>query len=155
MRKIALVLPLVLAGAIAAAVPAHASTGQVYYETVPATGTTFIPACIPGPSDPTCDPRGPGSVLIDNGTLSYTQDGAVIGTISTRCTTTNETGGDYYAVCTDTLDTPSGTTTAVGYLDESAIERFQAQTIAVAGPPAGSLTIQQVVYPNVFQLTLN
>ena len=154
MRKLALVLPLVAAGAIAAAVPAHAS-GQVYFETVPSDGVQFIPACIPGPSNPTCDPRGPGSVLIDNGTLSYTQGGATIGTIATKCTTTNVTNGDYYGVCTDTLNTQSGTITAVGYLDESAIERFQPQTIPVSSPPGGGLTIQQVVYPNVFQLTLS
>lgn len=157
MRKIAFVLPLALAGAAAFAVPAaaSASTGQVYYETVPANGVQFIPACIPGPNNPTCDPRGPGSILIDNGTLSATQNGPAIGTISTTCTTTNKTGGDYYAVCTDTLNLPSGQITAVGYLDESAIERFQPQTIPVASPPGGGLTIQQVVYPNVFQLTLN
>lgn len=155
MRKIALVLALCFAGALAAAMPASASTGQVYYETVPADGVQFIPACIPGPSNPTCDPRGPGSVLIDQGTLSYTQDGPAVGSISTKCTTTNKTGGDYYAVCTDTLNTPQGTIVAVGYLNESAIERFQPQTIPVASPPGGSLTILQVVYPNVFKLTLN
>ena len=77
-----------------------------------------------------------------------------VGSISTKCTTTNKTGGDYYAVCTDTLNTPQGTIVGVGYLNESAIERFEPQTIPVASPPGGSLTILQVVDPNVFKLTL-
>lgn len=153
MRKIVAVLALAFGGLGFAALPAGASTGQTYYETD--TSVQFIPACTPGPANPTCDPRGPGSILSTSGTLSYTQGGATVGTISTSCTTTNKTGSDYYAVCTDTLSTPGGTITAVGYVDESALERYVPQNLSVAGPPGGVLTVQQVVYPNVFRLTLS
>ncbi|MBW8485881.1 hypothetical protein [Actinomadura parmotrematis] len=137
----------------AMAVPASAASTNVYYETVADGDTQFIPACIPGPDNPTCDPRGAGSVLISNGSLAYTQGGATVGSVSTRCTTTRKVGNDYYGVCTDVLTTPQGKFTAVGEINESALERYEAQNLCLTGA-YGTLTVQQVVYPNVFKLTV-
>jgi hypothetical protein len=68
----------------------------------------FIPACTSGPQNPTCDPRGPGSVLISVGSLARTQGGAFVGSVSTYCTTTRKVGADYYGYCVDVLNTPEG-----------------------------------------------
>lgn len=153
MRRILvpLFVALALFGVVAA--PASAATGRtyVYYETVAPGDVVFIPACVPGPANPTCDPRGPGSVFISSGTLSYSQGGPAIGRITTKCTTTFKWGNDYFGYCVDTLYTPQGTFVATGEINESALERYEPQTLNVY---RGTLTVQQVVYPNVFKLTL-
>lgn len=154
-RKASVLVAAAFAAVALAPFSASATGGQVYYETVGQNDTVFIPACQPGPDNPTCDPRGAGSRFISDGTLSLTQGGASVGSVHTDCSTTGKTGDDYYAVCTDTLKVGSSTVTAVGYLNESAMERFVPQVIPVAAPGGGSLTIQQIVYPNVFKLTLN
>lgn len=51
--------------------------------------------------------------------------------------------------------TSPGGLTAVGLINESGLERFEPQTLSIAGPPGGTLTVLQVVYPNVFKLTVN
>ena len=61
-----------------------------------------------GPQNPTCDPRGPGSVLISVGSLARTQGGPSVGSVSTYCTTTRKVGADYYGYCVDVLYTPEG-----------------------------------------------
>jgi hypothetical protein len=153
MRRIVVLLVAALATLGVVASPASALTGRtyVYYETVAPDDVVFIPACVPGPTNPTCDPRGPGSVLISSGTLSYTQGGAAIGHVTTKCTTTFKYGNDYFGYCVVTLYTPQGTFVATGEINESALERFVPQTLNVH---RGTLTVQQVVYPNVFKLTL-
>lgn len=153
MRRILVLVFAALATLGVVVSPASATTGRtyVYYETVAPEDVIFIPACTPGPTNPTCDPRGPGSVLITSGTLSYTQGGPVIGRVTTKCTTTFKYGNDYFGYCVVTLYTPQGIFTATGEINESALERFVPQTLNVH---RGTLTVQQVVYPNVFQLTL-
>ncbi|WP_433136158.1 hypothetical protein ACQPZ8_28450 [Actinomadura nitritigenes] len=153
MRKVLITFALALAGVGVAVSPASAATTNVYYETVADGDTQFIPACTPGPDNPTCDPRGAGSRLISTGSLSYTQGGATIGSVHTDCTTTRKVGNDYYGFCTDTLTTPQGNSVAVGEINESALERYEAQNLTLTGAH-GCLTVQQVVYPNVFKLTV-
>ncbi|TDC92502.1 hypothetical protein [Actinomadura sp. 7K507] len=80
---------------------------NVYYETVADGDTQFIPACTPGPDNPTCDPRGAGSKLISTGSLSYTQGGATIGSVHTECTTTRKVGADCCLVATRRLTRPT------------------------------------------------
>lgn len=154
MRKALITFALALAGLGLTAAPAAAGTTSVYYETVADGDTQFIPACIPGPDNPACDPRGAGSKLISTGSLAYTQGGASIGSVHTECTTTRKVGADYYGFCVDTLTTPQGTYIGVGEINESALERYEAQKLVLAGA-RGCLTVQQVVYPNVFKLTVD
>lgn len=154
MRR-ALAFIAVIAGALAVGAPsAMASSALVYQEVVPATGTTFIPACTPGVGGCT-DPRGPGSVLITQGNLL--QNGSQVGSVTVFCTTTSVVNGDYYGYCEESLKVPGGAIFAHGTVDESAIERFQPQSIAIYAAPGlgstGTLTIQQTVYPDQFQLT--
>ena len=155
MRRIVVLLSAavvaLLLGAPGATAAGTTTTTLVYYETVAPEDVVFIPACTPGPTNPTCDPRGPGSVLITSGTLSYTQGGPAIGRVTTYCVTTFKYGNDYFGRCTVTLYTPQGTFVATGEINESALERFVPQTLNVH---RGTLTVQQVVYPNVFRLTL-
>ncbi|MDX6742418.1 allene oxide cyclase barrel-like domain-containing protein [Actinocorallia sp. A-T 12471] len=157
MQKIGSVL--VAAAAVTAALgfsATSASAGsRVYYETVGEGDVEFIPACIPGPQNPGCDPRGAGSVFISWGDLSYTQGGAAVGTVRTECTTTHKVGDDYWGFCQDDLVTPEGNFTAIGLINETGLERYEPQTLFIAGPPGGSLEVQQIVYPNVFKLTVN
>ena len=127
------------------------ATSTVYYETVPAADVIFVPACTPGPTNPACDPRGPGSVLISRGDLSLTQGGPSVGTVRTVCVTTFKSGNDYYGWCVVTLTVDGRVITATGVINESALERFEPQRLKVRD---GTLTIEQVVYPNVFRLTL-
>ncbi|MBA2890147.1 hypothetical protein [Nonomuraea soli] len=155
MRKLLAALAVSAAALCLVTGPANASGSRVYYETVAPGDVQFIPACIPGPNNPTCDPRGPGSVFTSVGSLSYTQGGAAIGSITTECTTTHKIGNDYYGFCEDVLTTPQGTFTAVGSINETGLERYEPQTLSIAGPPGGTLTVQQIVYPNVFKLTVN
>ncbi len=63
-------------------------------------------------------------------------------------------GADYYGFCVDTLNTPQGKYIGVGEINESALERYEAQKLALVGA-WGRLTVQQVVYPNVFKLTVD
>ncbi|GAA3191211.1 hypothetical protein ACFO1B_40765 [Dactylosporangium siamense] len=153
MRRFLLLLSTVVAALLVTGQAAHATGGSttVYYETVADGDVTFIPACIPGPGNPTCDPRGPGSVFISTGALSATQGGTGIGTVTTSCLTTFKYGADYYGFCTDTLYTAQGVVVATGEINESGLERFEPQTLNVH---RGTLTVQQVVYPKVFKLTL-
>ncbi|NUR29784.1 MAG: hypothetical protein HOV83_28705 [Catenulispora sp.] len=153
MRKLLIAAAAACAAIALASTPASATT--VYYETVGPNDVTFIPACVPGPSNPTCDPRGAGSVFISVGTLSYTQGGSPVGSINTKCTTTHKVGNDYYGLCEETLHRPGGDITAVGEINESGLERYEPQHLSIAGPPGGTLTVLQVVYPNVFKLTVN
>lgn len=153
MRRILTVLALAFALAtVGLSGVAQARTTTVYYETVGDNEVTFIPACLPGPGNPTCDPRGAGSILYSHGALAATQGGAKIGDVYTLCVTTRKVGNDYYGFCTDVVVTPTGTVIATGEINESALERFVPQTLQVAG--GGTLTVQQVVYPNVFRLTV-
>ncbi|WP_084965103.1 FAD-binding protein [Thermoactinospora rubra] len=55
--------------------------------------------------------------------------------------------------CTDTLRVPEGRFTAVGEINETALERYEPQTLTLTGR-RGTLTVQQIVYPNEFKLTL-
>lgn len=153
MRKLLALFTVVVASMGLIASPASAATTLVYYETVAPQDVQFIPACIPGPENPACDPRGPGSVLISTGTLSATQGGPVIGSVHTRCTTTRKVGADYYGFCVVVLTTPQGKFIAVGEINETGLERYEAQQLTLVGA-RGSLTVQQVVYPNVFRLTV-
>jgi len=157
MRTILAAITLALATLGYTAAPATAGTSGtttvVYYETVAEGDVEFIPACTPGPQDPACDPRGPGSVLISTGSLSYTQGGATVGSVRTTCITTRRVASDYYGVCVVTLTTPEGTFVAVGEINESGLERYEPQRLRLAGA-RGTLTVQQVVYPNVFRLTV-
>lgn len=154
MRRFIFLLSALFAVLLVGAQPASASgtgTTLVYYETVAEGDVVFIPACTPGPTNPTCDPRGPGSVLSSVGSLSYTPGGPQVGTVRTYCVTTFKYGNDYFGRCIVTLYTPQGTFVATGEINESALERFVPQTLNVN---RGTLTIQQIVYPNVFKLTL-
>ncbi|WP_336213168.1 hypothetical protein [Nonomuraea sp. LPB2021202275-12-8] len=150
---IALAATLALFGLAPAGPAFAASSTEVYYETVAEGDVSFIPACTPGPQNPTCDPRGPGSVLTSKGTLAATQGGPAVGSITTTCVTTRKVGADYYGACYDKLVTPSGTRIALGEINESGLERYEPQTLCLT-LPHGTLTIQQIVYPNVFKLTL-
>ncbi|NUR29860.1 MAG: hypothetical protein HOV83_29090 [Catenulispora sp.] len=67
--------------------------------------------------------------------------------------TTRKVGADYYGACHDKLTTPNGTRIGLGEINESGLERFEPQTLCLTGPH-GTLTVQQVVYPNVFKLTI-
>lgn len=153
MRKLVTLCAVLMASVGLAASPASASTTLVYYETVAPQDVQFIPACTPGPQNPTCDPRGPGSVFISTGTLSTSPGGPSVGSVFTKCTTTRKVGADYYGFCVDVLKTPHGQFTAVGEINETGLERYEAQRLKLVGA-YGSLTVQQVVYPNVFRLTV-
>jgi hypothetical protein len=153
MRKLLAMLTVVVACLGLIASPASAATTLTYYETVAPQDVQFIPACVPGPENPACDPRGPGSVLISTGTLSATQDGPVIGSVYTKCTTTRKVGADYYGFCLVVLTTPQGRFIGVGEINETGLERYEAQQLTLVGA-RGSLTVQQIVYPNVFRLTV-
>jgi hypothetical protein len=135
------------------AAPASAAGGvpDVLYELVGADDVTFVPACVPGPSNPTCDPRGPGSVLVSTGDLSTTQHGPAVGTIKTTCLTTRVVAGDYYGYCVDVLRVGAAVRIGHGEINESAMERFVPQYVDVVG--GGRLQIDQIVYPNEFRLT--
>ncbi len=75
MRKALITFALALAGLGITAAPAAAGTTSVYYETVADGDTQFIPACVPSPDNPACDPRGAGSKLISTSSLAYTRAG--------------------------------------------------------------------------------
>ncbi|GAA3191145.1 hypothetical protein ACFO1B_40725 [Dactylosporangium siamense] len=142
-----------LGSALLPATAAHASTHVTYYET--AGSVIFVPACTPTPADPTCDPRGAGSWFSSTGPLSLTQGGAAVGSVSTYCLTTRKVGADYYGTCTDVLYTPAGTFEATGEINESALERFVPQQLPLTNGHTGTLTVQQVTYPDVFVLTVD
>lgn len=153
MRRI-LALITTLAAALAAllvggAGTAAAATTLVYVEQT--TSVRFVPA-IGAP-----DPRGPGSVLISEGTLS--QDGEVVGTVYVQCYTTRVVDGDYYGYCIQTLVVPGGALFASGEINESALERFVPQSIPIVagagvyGGATGTLEIQQTRFPDEFRLT--
>lgn len=154
MRKVLVLMTLAalaLVG-VAPAASAGGTTAEVYYEFVAPEDVTFIPACTPGPDNPTCDPRGPGSVLISVGTLSETQGGAPVGSIKTECVTTKVVDGDYYGYCFDTLNVGNEKIVAHGEINQSAVERFEPATLDVMG--GGTLEVAQIVFPNEFRLTL-
>ena len=75
----------------------------------------------------------------------------VIGRVTTYCVTAFKYGNDYIGRCTVTLYTPQGVFVATGEINESALERYVPQTL---NTHRGTLTVQQIVYPNVFRLTL-
>jgi hypothetical protein len=153
MRKLLALFVVVAACVGLIASPASAATTLVYYETVAPEDVQFIPACVPGPENPACDPRGPGSVLISTGTLSATQGGPAVGSVYTKCTTTRKVGADYYGFCLVVLTTPQGKFIAVGEINETGLERYEPQRLTLVGA-RGTLTVQQIVYPNVFRLTV-
>lgn len=127
---------------------AQAATTLVYQEVT--TSVVFIPSSGP-------DPRGAGSVIISKGDLL--QNGTKVGTIDLTCTTTRKVGADYYGYCEETLTVPGGALFARGEINESALERFEPQTLAIYagggiyGGRIGTLKIQQTTYPDKFTLT--
>jgi hypothetical protein len=90
-------------------------------------------------------------VLISVGSLARTQGGASVGSVSTYCTTTRKVGADYYGYCVDVLYTPEGVFEARGEINEAGLERYEPQSLPVVAPHRGSLTVQQIVYPNVVE----
>lgn len=154
MRKFLLLLVAALGLAVLPATAASAGSTLVYYEKVGADDVVFVPACTPGPQNPTCDPRGPGSWFSSVGDLSRTQGGTKIGTVTVFCLTTRKVGADYYGHCTEVLYTPEGIFEARGEINETGLERFEPQRLALVKPGPGTLTVQQIVFPDEFRLTV-
>jgi hypothetical protein len=150
-RSLVTVLAIAALGVLGLTAPsAQAATTLTFREVT--TSVTFLPASGP-------DPRGAGSVFISEGDL--VQNGQRVGTVYVNCLTTRKVGADYYGYCRETLTvTGKGSIFAEGEINESALERFVPQTIAVTGGAGayagrtGSLRIQQVVFPTEFVLTV-
>lgn len=149
--RVLLSLALALGLAVAAGTTSASAASTLVF-TEKTTSVTFVPAV--GSSDP----RGAGSVLITQGTLS--KDGSAVGTVYVTCRTTRQVGTDYYGYCEESLVTGNGAIFAHGEINESALERYQAQSLqvyaggGVYGGATGTLTVQQVVYPDTFTLTV-
>lgn len=140
---------LLLAGVPAVVSTASAATVVSYTEKT--TSVNFVPAI----GEP--DPRGAGSVLFSTGDLYEGSD--VVGSVNVTCETTRVVDGDYYGYCEQTLEVPGGALYARGEINETALERFEPQTIEIfAGAgiyadQSGTLEIQQIVFPDEFVLT--
>lgn len=138
-----------------AAVHAATPNQYVYFEKVAPEDVVFVPACVPGPQDPTCDPRGAGSWFASVADLTRVRGGAAVGVVTVFCLTTRKVGADYYGHCTEVLHTPEGTFEASGEINESALERFVPQQMPLVSGGPGVLTVQQVTYPDEFVLTVS
>lgn len=157
LRKIVTVIAgigVALGAVLLPASAASASQSLVYFEKVAPEDVIFVPACVPGPQNPTCDPRGPGSWFSSVGDLSRVQGGPAIGQVTVYCLTTRKVGPDYFGLCTEVLYTPEGTFEARGEINESALERFVPQQMPLFNGGTGALTVQQITYPDQFVLVV-
>jgi|GEM_PF-3528126 len=145
----------------------------------PAAGdVVFTPNPCGAPS-PTCDPRGVGSSFTSRGPLTRA-DGTRPGTVTVSCPTVDAKlnpafppvqvapgiwvpATDYYGNCTVEMVFSNGSITARGVINETALERYEAQVVqVVAGSGAYAylaaarslVTIDQLQYPNIFSLTV-